>query len=97
MSDDAGAPDGIAELRAPWEDHRMSRIDLAELLKLPASERAELAITLWESLTDEERGAELKLGPEQRAEIDRRWGEHLADPKSVIPWHDVRRKLGDGT
>ena len=75
----------------------MSPTDLAELLKLPAVDRAELAITLWESLTDEERGAELKLGPEERAELDRRWAEHLADPGSAISWQDVRRKLGNGT
>jgi putative addiction module component (TIGR02574 family) len=73
----------------------MSPTDLAELLKLPAVDRAELAITLWESLTDEERGAELKLGPEERAELDRRWAEHLADPGSAIAWQDVRRKLGN--
>ena len=48
----------------------MSPTDLAELLKLPASERAELAITLWESLTDQERDAELRLGPERRAELE---------------------------
>ena len=74
----------------------MSPTDLAELLELPAGERAELAITLWESLTDEERDAELELGPEQRAELDRRWAEHGADPRSAIPWRDVRRKLADG-
>ena len=75
----------------------MSPTELAELLKLPAGERAELAMALWESLTDEERDAELELGPEQRAELDRRWTEHLADPGSAIPWHDARRKLDDGT
>jgi putative addiction module component (TIGR02574 family) len=75
----------------------MSPTDLAELLKLPAVDRAELAVTLWESRTDEERGAELKLGPEERAELDRRWAEHLADPGSAISWQDVRRKLGNRT
>jgi putative addiction module component (TIGR02574 family) len=75
----------------------MSPTDLAELLKLPAAERAELAIALWESLTDEQRNAELDLGPQDRAELDRRWAQHLAEPKSAIPWHDVRRKLRDGT
>ena len=75
----------------------MSPTDLAELPKLPAVDRAEIAITLWESLTDEERGAELKLGPEERAELDRRWAEHLADPGSAISWQDVRRKLGNRT
>jgi putative addiction module component (TIGR02574 family) len=71
--------------------------DLDELLKLPAGERAELAITLWESLTDDERDAELELGLEQRAELDRRCAEHEAHPRSAIPWRDVRRKLADGT
>jgi putative addiction module component (TIGR02574 family) len=75
----------------------MSPTDLAELLKLPPGERAALAMALWESLTDEERDAELELGPEQRAELDRRWMEHLADPGSAISWHDARRKLDDGT
>ena len=56
----------------------MSPTQLVQLLKLPASERAELAIVLWESLTDAERNAELELGPEERAELDRRWAEHLA-------------------
>jgi putative addiction module component (TIGR02574 family) len=75
----------------------MSPTEVAELLKLPAGERAELAIALWESLRDEERDAELELGAEERAELDRRWAEHLADPQSAIPWADVRRKLRDGT
>jgi putative addiction module component (TIGR02574 family) len=75
----------------------MSPTDLAQLLKLPAGERAELAITLWDSLTDEARDAELELRPEDRAELDRRWAEHLADPGSAVPWHEVRRKLRDET
>lgn len=75
----------------------MSPTDLAELLKLPAAERADIAMALWESLTDAERNAELELGPEERAELDRRWAEHLAQPDSAVPWHDVRRKLRDGT
>jgi putative addiction module component (TIGR02574 family) len=74
----------------------MSPTDLAELLKLPPGERADLAITLWESLTDDERAAELKLMREERAELDRRWAEHLANPGSAVPWHVVRRKLGGG-
>ncbi len=69
---------------------------LSQLLKLPADERAELAMALWESLTDEERNAELALDPEQRAELDRRWAEHLENPGSAIPWDEVQRKLRDG-
>lgn len=45
---------------------------LSELLKLPAGDRAELAMALWDSLTDAERDAELELTAGQRAELDRR-------------------------
>ena len=69
---------------------------LSQLLKLPADERAELAMALWESLTDEERNAELALDPEQRAELDRRWAEHVENPDSAILWDEVQRKLRDG-
>jgi putative addiction module component (TIGR02574 family) len=66
---------------------------LAELLKLSAKERIEIAMALWGSLTDEEREAEMVLTPEQAAELDRRLADHLANPGTGIPWDDVRRKL----
>ena len=69
---------------------------LSELLKLSPSERAELAMALWESLDDAQREAELTLTPEQLAELDRRLAEHLASPGSAIPWDEVRRKLTSG-
>ena len=69
---------------------------LAELLKLSAGERAEIAMALWESLTDAEREAQLTLTPEQEAELDRRVAEHIANPGSAIPWDEVRRKLAGG-
>lgn len=74
----------------------MPSSNLANLLKLPADERAELAMALWESLSDQERESELELSPEQKAELDRRWAEHLANPESAIPWEEVRRKLRNG-
>ncbi len=74
----------------------MASSNLANLLKLPAGERAELAMALWESLSDRERESELELTPEQEAELDRRWADHLANPESAIPWNEVRRKLRDG-
>jgi putative addiction module component (TIGR02574 family) len=74
----------------------MSSSNLANLLKLPADERAELAMALWDSLTDQERESELELSSDQKAELDRRWAEHLANPESAIPWEEVRRKLRDG-
>lgn len=66
---------------------------LSELLKLPAGDRAELAMALWNSLSDVERDAELELTGGQRAELDRRWAEHVANSESAIPWSDVRAKL----
>jgi len=68
---------------------------LSELLKLPAGERAELAMALWESLSEVERDAELELTPEEAAELDRRRAEHLERPGSDIPWNNLRRKLLD--
>ena len=73
----------------------MASAVLSNLLRLPPQERAELALALWESLTDAERGAELTLSPEQEAELDRRWAEHLTDPNSAVPWKDVRRKISE--
>ena len=66
---------------------------LSELLKLPPGQRAELAMALWESLSEAERDAELELTPKQAAELDRRWAEHLERPESGVDWTDVRRKL----
>ena len=66
---------------------------LSQLLKLPAGDRAELAMALWESLSDVEREGELALTDEQGAEIDRRWAEHMASPGSAVTWSEVRRKL----
>ena len=66
---------------------------LSELLKLPAGERAALAMALWESLSEAEREGELELTPEEAAELDRRWTEHVQRPESSIPWDDVRRRL----
>ena len=71
----------------------MSSATLSELLKLPAGKRAELAMALWDSLTDGERESELTLTREQKAELDRRWAEHLRDPDSGVPWDEVKRKL----
>ncbi len=71
----------------------MLRDTLRKLLELPAAERVDLAMALWDSLTPAEQEAEFDLTPEQRAELDRRLAEHLADPTSAVPWEEVRRKL----
>jgi putative addiction module component (TIGR02574 family) len=50
-------------------------------------------MALWDSLAPAEQEAEFDLPPEQRAELDRRLADHIADPTSAIPWNEVRRKL----
>ena len=71
----------------------MLRDTLTKLLELPATERIDLAMALWDSLSAPEQEAEFDLTPELRAELDRRLAEHVADPTSAIPWDEVRRKL----
>ena len=71
----------------------MPATPVSALLRLPASERAALAMALWDSLTDAERHAELVLAPEQEMKLNRRWAAHLQDPASAIPWNEVRRQL----
>lgn len=66
---------------------------LTELLKLPPGDRAVLAMSLWESLNDDERDEQLELSEADQAELDRRWDEHLNDPDSGVPWSVVRSKL----
>jgi putative addiction module component (TIGR02574 family) len=66
---------------------------LTDLLKLPADDRAELAIALWESLEEAERDGVFELTDEQRRELDRRWEEHRRNPTAAVPWSEVRRRL----
>ncbi len=75
----------------------MTKETLNALLKLPPRQRAEIAMALWESLDDEQREAEFPaLTPEEAAELDRRLGEHIADPSSAVPWEEVRRNITGG-
>lgn len=71
----------------------MASSPLPDLLKLSARDRAQLAIALWESLSEADRAHALELTDAQRRELDRRWAAHLADPDSAIDWSDVRREL----
>ena len=74
----------------------MASRTLEDLLKLPPSDRVDLALALWESLNDADRAAEVALSPEQESELDRRLTKHTADPASTVPWEEVRRKLKNG-
>ena len=52
-------------------------------------------MSLWDSLSADEREAELALSPAEVAELDRRWKEHLEGRNTAVPWDEVRRKLLD--
>ncbi len=71
----------------------MSGTSLSELLSLPPSARADLAMALWESLSDADRDQALSLDPELLQELDRRWAEHLAHPETAVPWEELQRTL----
>jgi putative addiction module component (TIGR02574 family) len=69
---------------------------IAELMRLPARQRVDLALALWESLEEADREAALELTAEQAAEFDRRLVEHRTDPSTAIPWDEVRKKFIGG-
>jgi putative addiction module component (TIGR02574 family) len=50
----------------------MLRDTVAKLLDLPATERVDIAMALWDSLTPAKQQAEFDLTIGQRAELDRR-------------------------
>jgi putative addiction module component (TIGR02574 family) len=61
-----------------------------QVMRLPPTERAELAQDLWDSLADH---AFPSPTPEQLEEIDRRIEEHRRDPGSAIPYEEVVERL----
>ena len=65
----------------------------AELFKLTAAERIQLAEDLWESVVAEPDDDVMPLSKEQLAEMDRRMREHDADPSTAVPWEEVRKRL----
>jgi putative addiction module component (TIGR02574 family) len=68
----------------------MNKALLEELMRLPADERVEIALELWDSVDEKDLPP---LTPEQMEEIDRRIAEHERDPSRAIPWEEVRDRL----
>jgi putative addiction module component (TIGR02574 family) len=67
----------------------------ADLRKLPISERIQLVEDLWDSIAEESPDS-LQLSATERAELNRRYAAHQADPSTAIPWEQVRAKLFQG-
>jgi putative addiction module component (TIGR02574 family) len=65
----------------------------AELFKLTAAERIQLAEDLWDSVAANPNDDTMPLSEDQLAEVGRRIREHIANPSSALPWEDVRARL----
>lgn len=65
----------------------MSDADVAEILKLPAEARMQLAEIIWASLAAEP--TSVPLGDAHRAVIDERLAEHARDPDDVVSRDEV--------
>jgi putative addiction module component (TIGR02574 family) len=70
---------------------------MASLVKLPAADRVELAMALWDSLDEMDRESAVDLTADQVAALQRRSAEHRADPSTASQWSEVRRKLTGDT
>ena len=68
----------------------MNKILREQVMNLPAEEKIELAMDLWDSLSDDE------LPPptsDQLEEAKRRLEEHRKNPDSAIPYEEVLERL----
>ena len=54
-------------------------------------DRLRLVEEIWNSIAEDTET--LPLTAEQRAELDRRWAEHEADPSTAVSWEEVRDEL----
>ena len=71
------------------ERQEMASIWLDKLMNFTRAERFEIAMALWESLSEAAIEADPVLSPEQRAELCRRLAKYEADPDSPVPWEAV--------
>ena len=61
-----------------------------QVMNLPADDKYELVMDLWDSLSDNELPGPTET---QIAEAERRLDEHLRNPKSAIPYEEVLARL----
>ena len=74
----------------------MGSTTLTQLLALPATERLELAMGLWQSLDHTEQEQALAVSPTLITELERRWSRHQHHPEEALSWERVRQDLGLG-
>lgn len=61
---------------------------LQQVRVLNVDEQIELAEAIWDGIVA--RGATPFLTETQKAELDRRFSDHLANPDDVVPWIEVK-------
>ena len=64
---------------------------LEQAKRLPVGARIELMNKIWSSLIKE--GYEPEPTPEEEAEMERRWQDHLAHPEDAVPWETVKAEM----
>ena len=62
--------------------------------QLPAEQRIDLALEIWESLGADRPGA--KLTSEQESELARRDAELDANPERALTWQQIRKSIEGG-
>ena len=72
----------------------MGSTSLTDLLALPATQRLELAMGLWQSLDHTEQEQALAVSPALITELERRWSRHQHRPEESLSWELVRQELG---
>ena len=55
---------------------------------LGIEDRIALVTAIWDSIADEPHTS--LLSDDQRAELDRRLADHIANPADVVPWETIR-------
>ena len=68
---------------------------LAEILRLPVSERRELVERAIDSFAGDSI-PDPDMTPELRAELDRRYAHMLAHPEDGVSWDEVSKRMRSG-
>jgi putative addiction module component (TIGR02574 family) len=71
----------------------MTKYDVANLLKLPAEERLEIAQVLWNSVDLEDETRFLMLPDWQRHILQDRLADLVRCPDDEQPWDEVKEEL----
>ena len=68
-----------------------TRVKYPNLFDLPSDEKWQLAVDLWDDVTDGP--PEFTLSPEVKAELDRRREEYLSDPSTAVSVDEAFEEL----